>query len=111
MPTLSPAPSLMLSSASTTSDNPNYRPFPHGCLAPEKGQQIGVDLVLVRSREAVRRAWIVDFLCAPDQPSRFSRRVMDRDDLDIFAVHDERRHIDLVEILGEVRFGEGLNAL
>src|SRR5919204_3261826 len=34
-------------------------------LAPEEGQQIGVDPILVRGREAVRRAGIVDFLCAP----------------------------------------------
>src|SRR5436190_13521595 len=32
MPTLSPAPSLMLSPVSTTSDNPIHRPFPRGLL-------------------------------------------------------------------------------
>src|SRR5215210_179477 len=32
MPTLSPAPSLTLSPASTTSDNQNHRPFSHGLL-------------------------------------------------------------------------------
>jgi hypothetical protein len=36
---------------------------------------------------------------------------MDRDDLVIFAVHNERWHIDLFEVLGEVGFGECLDAL
>src|SRR3954462_540262 len=59
----------------------------------------------------MRRAWIVDFLCAADQPGRFSCRVMDRDDLVIFAVHNERWHIDLFEVLSEVGFGECFDAL
>src|ERR1044072_6057732 len=82
-----------------------------GSLAPEEGQQSGVDLVLVRGREAVRRSWVVDFLCAPDEPGRLSRGVMDRHDLVILAVHNERWHIDLFEVLGEVGFGECLDAL
>src|SRR5947209_16582200 len=59
-------------------------PFPsRACrrLAPEEGQQIGVDLILMRGREAVRRARIVDFLRALDDPGRFLRRVLDGNDL------------------------------
>jgi hypothetical protein len=37
-------------------------------------------------REAVGRAWIVDFLGALDQPGRLLRRVFDRNDLVIFTV-------------------------
>jgi hypothetical protein len=33
MPMLLPAPSLTLSPASTTSANPNHRPFPYGLLS------------------------------------------------------------------------------
>ncbi len=36
-------------------------------LAPEEGQQVGVELIRMRVREAVRRAWIVDFRCALDE--------------------------------------------
>jgi hypothetical protein len=37
-------------------------------LAPEKGQQVGVDLILVGGRQAVRSAGIVLFLGTPDEP-------------------------------------------
>src|SRR4051794_26730902 len=40
----------------------------------QKLQQVGVDLIRVRCRDAVRRAWIIDFLCAVDQSSRFPGR-------------------------------------
>src|SRR5262245_15335879 len=40
----------------------------------------------MRGREAVGRAWIVDFLGALDQPGRLLRRVFDRNDLVIFSV-------------------------
>src|SRR6185503_18362083 len=56
--------------------------------APEEGQQFGVYLILVRGREAVRRAWIVDFLCAPDEPGRLLRRVLHGNDLVVLPVHD-----------------------
>jgi hypothetical protein len=36
-------------------------------LAPQEGQQIGVELIRMGVRESVRRARIVDFLCAPDE--------------------------------------------
>ena len=41
---------------------------------------------------------------------RQQRRSADRYDLIIVAVQNERRHIDLLEILGEVRFGEHFDA-
>jgi hypothetical protein len=39
-------------------------------LAPEEGQQVGVELILKRGREAVRCARIVDLLRALDEPGR-----------------------------------------
>src|SRR5262249_26682339 len=42
-------------------------------LASEEGQQVGVDLILMRRREAVRRPRIVDLLRALDEPGRFLR--------------------------------------
>ena len=42
----------------------------------QEGQEFGVDLILMCRRDAVRRARIVDFLCALDEPSGFLRRVL-----------------------------------
>jgi hypothetical protein len=42
-------------------------------LGPQEGQQISVDLILMRSREAVPCTWIVDFLRAPDESGGLDR--------------------------------------
>ena len=41
-------------------------------LAPQEGQQVGVDLVLEGGGEAVWRARVVDFLRSGDEPGRFA---------------------------------------
>ena len=64
----------------------------------------------MRGREAVGRAWIVDFLGALDQPGRLLRRVFDRNDLVIFTVQDQRWHIELFQVLRLVRFRERFDA-
>ena len=58
----------------------------------------------------MRRARIVDFLRALDQPRRFPRRILDGNDLVVLAVHDQGRDIELLEVLGEIGLGEGLDA-
>src|SRR5262245_2053539 len=78
-------------------------------LAPEEGQQVGVDLFLVRRREAVRRARIVYLLGALDQPGRFLCGVLDRDDLVVLAVQDQGWHVESLQVLGLVRFGKRLD--
>src|SRR6185312_5694280 len=80
-------------------------------LGPQEGQQIGVDLILERRRQAVRRARIVEFLCAVDEPRRLHRRVLDGHDLVVLAVHDQGRDIELLEVLSEVGLGERLDAV
>jgi hypothetical protein len=80
-------------------------------LGPKEGQQISIHLILMRSRDAVRCSRIVDFLRTPDESGRLRCRVLDRDDLVVFAVHDQSRDIDLLEILGEISLREGLYAL
>jgi hypothetical protein len=50
-------------------------------------QQISVDSILKRCCDAVRRARIVDFLCALDESSRFSCRVFHWNNLVVLAVH------------------------
>ena len=63
-------------------------------LGSEEGQQVSVDLILMRGSEAVRRARIVDFLRALDESGRFHRRVLDGNDLVVLAVHDQGRDIE-----------------
>src|SRR5262245_9733947 len=69
-------------------------------LTPEEGQQVGVDLVLVCRREAVRRARIVNLLRALDQPGRFLCRVLDGNDLVVLTVQDQGRYVELLQVLG-----------
>ncbi len=64
----------------------------------------------MRGREAVRRARIIDFLRALDEPGRFLRRVLDGNDLVVLTVHDQGRDVELLEVLGEIGLGEGLDA-
>src|SRR5262249_34272519 len=79
-------------------------------LTSEKRQQVGVDLVLVGRRKAVRRARVINLLGALDKPGRFLRRVLDGDDLVVLAVQDQGRHVELFQVLGLVRFGKRLAA-
>jgi hypothetical protein len=79
-------------------------------LGPQEAQQVSVDLILMRGRKAVRCTRIVDFLRAPDESGRLHRRVLDGNDLVVLAVHDQGRDIDLLEVLGEIGLGEGLDA-
>src|SRR5450631_4622437 len=60
-------------------------------LTLQEGQQVSVELVLMGVHQAVRRARVVDFLRALNKPGRFMGRVLDGDDLVIFAVQDQRR--------------------
>ena len=39
------------------------------------------------------------------------RRVGDRHDLIVVPVHNERRHVDDLQVVGEIRLGEGLDAV
>ena len=71
--------------------------------APEESQQVAVDLIRVRGREAVRRTWVVYFFGALDEPRRLPRGVLDRNDLVVLPVHHQSRDIELLEVLGENR--------
>ena len=48
---------------------------------------------------------------ALDDLGREQGRGADRHDLIVVAVEDERRHVELLEIFGEIRLGEGLDAI
>src|SRR5262245_44300062 len=60
----------------------------------DESQQFGVDLIRVRGGQAVRSAGVVDLFRTLDQPGRLLRRVLDGDDLVVFAVQHERRHVE-----------------
>lgn len=72
-------------------------------LSFDEGEKVGVDLILMRGRETVRRTRIIDDLGALDQPRRLHRRVLDRNDLVILAVQDQRRYVERLEVLGPAR--------
>src|SRR5450759_4756765 len=77
----------------------------------EECQQIGVELVLVRVREAMGCARVDLQGRVLPQFRRTERRVADRHDLVVIAVNDQRGHVELLEVFGEVRLGECLDAL
>src|SRR5688500_4347071 len=71
-------------------------------LPPDELQQIVVETILVGIGDAVRRARILDQLRAGDQLDRGAGGRIDRNDLVVIAVDDQRRHVEALEILGEV---------
>ena len=90
---------------------PRHRRGCRSASGLEECEQVGVDLVLVGRAQAVRQARIDFQRGAFDDLGREHGRGADRHDLIVVAVHDERRHVELLEILGEVGLGEGLDAV
>jgi CheY-like chemotaxis protein len=78
---------------------------------PYKFQQVRVDFILVRGRETVRPAGIINLLRPFDEPGRFLRRVFDWNDLVVLTVHDQCWHIDFLEVLSEVGLGKCVDAV
>src|SRR5256714_13997150 len=79
--------------------------------ALDEGEKIGIDHVGVRRAHAVREL-LVDLQGALPKELRGERRgIRDRDDLVIVAVHDEGRHVDDFQVLGEVGFRERSDAV
>ena len=79
-------------------------------LGPYERQQVSIDLILMCDGKAMRGARIVDFLCAPDQSCCLQPRDLYRNDLVVLAVYDQDRNINLLEILSEIGFKEGLES-
>src|SRR5262245_15545779 len=71
-------------------------------------QQVRVDLILVGRADAVRRALVDLEGGSRDHLGRAHRRYSDGHDLVVIAVKDQRGHVELLEILCEIRFGERL---
>ena len=62
-------------------------------------------------RHPVRETWIHLQLGALDNLRRHQARRADRHDLIIVAMKNESWHVELLEVFGEVRFREGLDAV
>src|SRR4029450_10329549 len=80
-------------------------------LAPDEGQQVLVDLLVVRRGHAMGQPGIDLEPGALDQLGREQRGVGDRNDLVVVAVHDQRRDVDALEVIGEVGLAECLDAV
>src|SRR5262249_50853000 len=78
---------------------------------PDESQEIGVNDLGVRRTHAVRELLVdlqralLEKLCGK------RRRISDGDDLIVVAVHDQRRHVDDLQVFGEVGLREGLDAV
>ncbi len=80
-------------------------------LGPQEGQQVGVELLLVRAGEAVGRARIDLKARVLDELRGEEGRVVDRHNLVVVAMDDQGRNVELLEVFREVRLGEGLDAV
>src|SRR5262249_17718852 len=91
---------------------PEPTPFSRPCRsALYESEKLGIDHVGVCRTHAVWEP-LVDLESPLPQQFRGERRgISDRDDLVVVAMHDERRHVDLLQIFGKVRLREGLDAV
>jgi hypothetical protein len=77
-------------------------------LAFDEHEQIGVHLVLERRAQTVWGA-LLDRQCrAFDELGLDEAGAGDSHDLVVVAVQNERRHVDLLQVLGLIRLGERL---
>src|SRR6266487_4192415 len=76
----------------------------------DEGEQVRVDLILQRRAHAVGRARIDLQLRVLDDLGRKHGGRADRHDLVVIAVKDQGRDVELLEIFGQIRLGEGLDA-
>ena len=65
-----------------------YLMRPGLCLGLQEGQQVGIDLILMRGREAMRCTWIKYLSSAFDKFHRLDCRVLDGNNLVVLAVYD-----------------------
>src|SRR5690606_14527507 len=77
----------------------------HPATLPER-QPLRLDQGCGRRAHAVRELLVDLERAVLEQLHRLERRVRDRHDLVVIAVQDERRHLDGLQVIGEVRLGE-----
>src|SRR5580698_6582940 len=89
---------------STSSSRRNARPL-------KKRQQLLVHLILQRRAHPVRRSWNHLQHRALHDLRRLQCRRADRYDLVVVSVQNQRRHVELLQILREVRLRKRLDAV
>src|ERR1035437_7873135 len=83
----------------------------HWTSGLEECQQVGIELLLVSLGQAMGCARINLQSRVLDEFRRGKTSGADRHDLVVVAVHDEGGHVEFLEVLGEVRLGECLDAV
>lgn len=73
-------------------------------LTAEAREEVFLDLVLMRGREAMRRARIIDLLRNLDKASRLLCIVFQGNDLVVFAVQNQHRNVDPFQVFRLVCF-------
>ena len=79
-------------------------------LAFDEREQISAHIVLVRRAQTMRGALIDLQNCAFDELGLEQASVGERHDLVVVALNDQGRHVELLQVLGLVSFGERLDA-
>src|SRR5262245_45937044 len=74
-------------------------------------EQVGVESVLERGRESVPRAFVDLELRLLDDLRGLERGSGDRHDLIVVTVDDQRRNVDLLQVLGQIGLREDLDAV
>src|SRR5579883_2982488 len=80
-------------------------------LVLDELQEVGVELVLKGDRKSMRRAGIDLQSGALDDLGRHHAGGPDRHDLIVVAVDDERRHVDFLQIFGEIDLRKFVDAI
>src|ERR1019366_8959940 len=83
----------------------------HGTSGLEECQQVGIELLLVSLGQAVGCACIDLQSRVFDEFRRGKSGGADRYDLVVIAVKDQCWHVEFLEVFGEVRLGECLDAV
>src|SRR5437879_4828147 len=82
-----------------------------GCLSLDERQEVCVDGRGLGERHAVREALVSLERALPQKLGRQGPGVRIGHDLVVVAVADQHRHVDLLQVLGEVGLGEGDDAV
>src|ERR1019366_461480 len=83
----------------------------HWASGLEECQQVGIELLLVSLGQAMGCACIDLQSRVLDEFRRGKRSGANRYDLIVIAVNDQRWHVEFLEVFGEVRLRECLDAL
>ena len=80
-------------------------------LAADESEEILANHIGIGGEQAVREARVDLQRTVFEELGREQRSVLVRDDLVVVPLHNERGYVDVLQILGEVGFGERLDAV